>query len=115
MSKTYLREKRRKRIRKKIFGTEQCPRLSVFKSNRHIYAQIIDDAQGVTIVSASSMEKGLCDRSVNSGLSKQVGLLIGERAIQHGITKVVFDRSGYKYHGNINSLAEGAREKGLQF
>ena len=115
MSKLAPREKRRNRIRKKIFGSGDRPRLSVFKSNKYIYVQIIDDAKGVTLVSASSLEKGLNDKGVNCELSKQVGALVGKRAIENGIKNVVFDRGGYKYHGNIKFLAEGARESGLEF
>ncbi len=109
------REKRRRRIRKKMFGTQDRPRLSVFKSNKHIYAQMIDDLQGVTLVSASSLEKEFNDKSVTCELSKQIGMLVGKRAVEQGITKIVFDRSGYKYHGNIKLLAEGIRESGLEF
>lgn len=101
-------------VRKKIEGTEQRPRLSVFKSNKAIYAQIIDDAKGSTIVSASSAEldkKG----GVNLGISKNVGKKVAEKAIASGISSIVFDRNGYLYHGNIKALAEGAREGGLKF
>lgn len=109
------REKRHKRIRKKIFGTEERPRLSVFRSNRHIYAQIIDDVKGITLASVSSLEKGLNTGNVNNEVSKQIGILIGKRSVEKGIIKIVFDRSGYKYHGNIKALSEGARESGLEF
>lgn len=115
MATTDLRERRRKRIRKKVLGTQERPRLSVFKSNRHIYAQIIDDTKGTTLVSASSMEEGFSDKNVSCEISKEIGLLIGKRAVEHGITKIVFDRGGYKYQGNIKMLADGAREGGLQF
>nr|AKQ01474.1 50S ribosomal protein L18, large subunit ribosomal protein L18 [uncultured Nitrospirae bacterium Rifle_16ft_4_minimus_18822] len=115
MSKEDLREKRHKRVRKKITGTEERPRLCVYKSNRYIYAQIIDDMKGHTLASASSIEEALRSENVNCELSKKVGLLIGTRAVEHGIKTVVFDRSGYRYHGNIKSLADGAREGGLEF
>ena len=115
MSKEDLREKRHKRVRKKITGTEERPRLCVYKSNRYIYAQIIDDMKGHTLASASSIEEALRSENVNCELSKKVGLLIGTRAVERGIKTVVFDRSGYRYHGNIKSLADGAREGGLEF
>lgn len=115
MSKTDLREKRRKRIRKKISGTVERPRLTVFKSNRYIYVQIIDDLNGHTLVSASSLEKAVKAKNVNCEVSKNVGSLLAQRAIEKGISKVSFDRSGYRYHGNLKSLADGARENGLQF
>lgn len=115
MSKADSREKRHNRVRKKISGTEERPRLSVYKSNRFIYAQLIDDMKGHTLVSASSIEEALRSGNVNCELSKKVGLLIGKRAVERGIKAVVFDRSGYRYHGNIKSLAEGAREGGLEF
>ncbi len=115
MSKEDLRIKRHKRVRKKITGTGERPRLSVYKSNRYIYAQLIDDMKGHTLASASSIEEALRTDNVNCEISKQVGLLIGKRAVERGIKIVVFDRSGYRYHGNIKSLAEGARESGLEF
>jgi len=109
------REKRHKRIRKKLYGTEERPRLSIFRSNKHIYAQIINDLEGKTLVSASSLEKEINAKNVNCELSKQIGILLGKRGLEKGITRIVFDRSGYQYHGNIKQLAEGAREGGLQF
>lgn len=115
MSKEDLREKRHKRVRKKITGTQERPRLCVYKSNRYIYAQLIDDMKGHTLVSASSIEKVLHTKNVSCEVSKKVGLLIGTRAVECGIKIVVFDRSGYRYHGNIKSLADGARESGLEF
>lgn len=115
MSKEDLRGKRHRRVRKKISGTQERPRLSVYKSNRYIYAQLIDDMNGHTLVSASSIEEALRAGNVNCELSKQVGMLIGKRAVERGIKTVVFDRSGYRYHGNVKSLAEGAREGGLEF
>lgn len=115
LSKEALRERRHRRVRKKIVGTQDRPRLSVYKSNRYIYAQLIDDMKGSTIVSASSIEEAFRANNVNCELSKQVGMLIGKRAVEQGIKSVVFDRSGYRYHGNIKSLADGARESGLEF
>ncbi len=115
MSRIEPLEKRHKRIRKKILGTEGRPRLCVFKSNRYIYAQIIDDTKGTTLAGASSLEKEVKAGNINCEVSKQVGLLIGKRAAEKGITKIVFDRGGYRYHGNVKSLAEGVRESGIQF
>lgn len=115
MSRIEPREKRHKRIRKKILGTEGRPRLCVFKSNRYIYAQIIDDTKGTTLAGASSLEKEVKAGNINCEVSKQVGLLIGKRAAEKGIIKIVFDRGGYQYHGNVKSLAEGVRESGIQF
>jgi len=115
LSKVEARQRRKKRVRKKIFGTPERPRLCVFRSNRHIYAQIIDDTKGITLASASTLEKDLRANNINCELSRKVGNLIGKRALEKGIKKVVFDRSGYKYHGNVKSLAEGAREAGLEF
>lgn len=113
-----LKERRHRRIRKKVFGTSERPRLCVFKSLNHIYAQIIDDTKGHTIVAASTLDKDLRQfpgNKSNINFAKKVGELIAERALKAGITKVVFDRAGYKYHGCIKALAEAAREKGLQF
>lgn len=101
-------------IRKKVNGTTERPRLSVFRSNKSIYAQLIDDVKGVTVVSASILELG--DKAkLNIENSKQVGKKIAEKAISSGIQAIVFDRNGYLYHGNIKALAEGAREGGLKF
>lgn len=116
--KTELRERRRQRIRKKVFGTSERPRLCIFRSLNHIYAQIIDDTKGHTLVSASTLDKELKDLKGHKGnkeFAKKVGELIAERAIKLGITKVVFDRAGYKYHGCVKALADAARERGLQF
>lgn len=112
------RERRHRRVRKKVFGTPERPRLCVFKSLNHIYAQIIDDTRGHTLVSASTLDKELRELPGHKGnkeFAKKVGELIAERAIQLGINKVVFDRGGYKYHGCIKALADAARQKGLQF
>lgn len=111
--KSQRRIKIKLRIRKKISGTSTKPRLSVFRSNTGIYAQLIDDFSGVTLASASSREVGA--KSVNKEASKKVGAKIAEVAKSKGITAVVFDRNGYLYHGNIQALAEGARESGLTF
>ena len=109
------RIKRHKRVRAKISGTPECPRLAVFRSLSHIYAQIIDDVNKVTLVSASSVEKDFDGYGGNCDAAKKVGLAVAERAKSKGIENVVFDRGGYVYHGRIQSLAEGAREGGLQF
>ena len=109
------RLKRHKRVRGKISGTPERPRLNVFRSETNIYAQIIDDVNGVTLVSASSLEKGFeCD-GTKSDAAKKVGQLVAERALAKGIDTVVFDRGGYVYHGRVQALADGAREGGLQF
>ncbi len=109
------RIKRRKRIRAKISGTAACPRLSVFRSSKHIYAQLIDDVAGKTLCSASTMEKGFEGFGGNAEAAKKVGLALAEKAKAAGIDDVVFDRSGYVYHGRVAALAEGAREGGLNF
>ncbi|RMF47899.1 MAG: 50S ribosomal protein L18 [Bacteroidetes bacterium] len=106
----------KRRIRKKITGTPDRPRLSVFRSNRYIYAQLIDDTRGHTLVSASSREADIqAAGHTPTERSRLVGQKLAERALAQGITQVVFDRNGYKYHGNVRALAEGAREKGLLF
>lgn len=109
------RRKRHKRVRGRISGTPECPRLNVFRSETNMYAQIIDDVSGRTLVSASSLDKTLEGRGSNCEAAKKVGLLLAERAKAAGITTVVFDRGGYVYHGRVAALAEGAREGGLQF
>jgi large subunit ribosomal protein L18 len=109
------RIKRHKRVRAKISGTPERPRLSVFRSENHIYAQIIDDVNGTTLVSASSVEKGFEGHGGNKEAAKKVGKTIAERAVAKGIENVVFDRGGYVYHGRVLELAEGAREGGLKF
>lgn len=112
------RERRHVRLRKKIRGTQARPRLSVYKSNHYMYAQIIDDLTGNTLVSASSMEKELKAKyngTVNVEVAAEVGKLVSERAKAKGITNVVFDRGGFIYHGRIKSLADAARENGLEF
>ena len=112
------RQKRKTRIRKRIFGTEQRPRLSVFRSAKHIYAQIVVDSTGSTILAASSLSpelKGEIGDLKKSEAAKKVGELLGRKAAEKNIRKVVFDRNGFLYHGRIKALAEGARESGLEF
>ena len=109
------REKRHLRVRKKVFGTVERPRLSVFKSEKNIYAQVIDDVNGVTLVSASSLDKDFSAKGGNKEGAKLVGELIAKKAVAKGINEVVFDRGGYIYHGRVKELAEAAREAGLQF
>ncbi|MBX6378987.1 MAG: 50S ribosomal protein L18 [Clostridia bacterium] len=113
------RRRRHLRVRKRVFGTAARPRLCVFRSGRHIYAQVIDDERGHTLVAASS-----CDPEVRGatgggqgkvGAARQVGQLVARRALAQGISKVVFDRGGYRYHGRVRALADGAREGGLEF
>ena len=117
-SKKMARNKRKMRIRKKISGTSERPRLNVFRSLKNIYAQVIDDKSGNTLVSASSLEKVVLDQprfESKVEKAKFVGKLIGERAIEKGITKVVFDRGGFLYHGRVKAVSDGAREAGLVF
>ena len=109
---------RHARVRKKISGTPEMPRLSVYRSNKHIQAQIIDDTKGVTLAAASTMDpelKGKLDELDKKGAAKLVGKLVGERALQAGIKNVVFDRGGYVYTGRVASVADGVREAGLEF
>jgi len=116
--KRLARLRRKRRIRKKIFGTEERPRLCVFKSNRHIYAQMINDVEGITLAAACSLEPEVRKNTVGQKrmeISKIVGRLIAKRALERGIKKVVFDRNGFLYHGCIKALADAAREEGLQF
>ena len=109
------RLKRHKRVRAKISGTPDCPRLNVFRSEKHIYAQVIDDVNGVTLAAASSVEKDFEGSGSNKEGARKVGKLVAERAKAKGIEDVVFDRGGYIYHGRVQELAEGAREGGLNF
>ncbi|MCI8810071.1 MAG: 50S ribosomal protein L18 [Oscillibacter sp.] len=109
------RMKRHKRVRAKLSGTSETPRLNVFRSEANIYAQIIDDVKGVTLVSASSLDKSIEGYGGNVAAAAAVGKLVAERAKAKGIETVVFDRGGYLYHGRVKALAEGAREGGLQF
>jgi len=114
MALTKSRLRIKKGIRNKISGTAQRPRISVFKSNTRIYAQVIDDENGHTLASASSTELGAA-KNTNVELSKEVGKKLAEKAVAAGITEVVFDRNGYIYHGKVKALADGAREGGLKF
>ncbi len=109
------RQKRHLRVRAKISGTAMRPRLNVFRSNAHIYAQLIDDAAGVTLASASTLDKGFEGATGNKEAARKVGLAIAKAAAEKGITEAVFDRGGYIYHGRVMELAEGAREGGLKF
>lgn len=116
--KNKARLKRHLRVRKKIQGSTERPRLNVFRSSKHIYAQIIDDVQGTTIVSASTLDNGLKGSIENGGnveAARKVGQLIAERAKEKGIEGVIFDRGGYLYHGRVQALADAARESGLDF
>ena len=115
INKKAMRIKRHIRVRGKITGTSERPRLNVFRSNANIYAQIIDDVNGVTLVSANTLEKAFEGATGNCEAAKKVGLALAERAKAKGIEQVVFDRSGYVYHGRVAALAEGAREGGLEF
>lgn len=108
------RERRKKSIRIKIEGTTECPRLTVYKSLKYVSAQIIDDSKGMTLVSASSQEKDL-KSGKNVDVAKEIGKVLATRAKEKNISKVVFDRNGYIYHGKVKSLADGAREAGLKF
>jgi len=109
-----LRARRKARIRAKINGTSERPRLSLFRSNEHIYAQVIDDVAGNTLVAVSSFEKG-SHRRANSDVCKELGKVLGERCLAKKISQIVFDRNGNQYHGRVKAFAEGARESGLQF
>ena len=109
------RMKRHERVRAKVSGTPERPRLNVYRSAANIYAQLIDDVNGVTLVSANSLEKDFKAEGTKSDAAKQVGMNIAQRALAKGIENVVFDRGGYIYHGRVQALAEGAREGGLKF
>ena len=113
--KNKARLKRHVRVRAKISGTPECPRLDVFRSAKHIYAQIIDDVNGVTLCAASSMDKDFEGFGGNKEAAKKVGQKVAEKALAAGIETVVFDRGGYIYHGRVKELAEAAREGGLKF
>ena len=113
-----LRKRRHRRVRSKISGTPERPRLNVFRSSRHIYAQVIDDQDGRTLVAVSSLDPTLKEElagGANRDAAKKVGEALAERALDKGITEVVFDRGGYLFHGRVKALADGAREKGLKF
>lgn len=116
LSKSEKRQRIKYRIRKSVSGTPSSPRLSVFRSNKEIYAQIIDDVNGVTLVSASSRDSELSGTKATSiEIAEKVGELVSQKAIKQGLSSVVFDRGGYLYHGRVKSLAEGARKGGLNF
>jgi len=112
------RLKRKKRIRKHVSGTDQKPRMSVFRSTKHIYVQLFDDISGHTLAAASSMEKVVRDQpkfESKIAMAEYIGKILGERAIEKGVTKVVFDRNGFQYHGRVKAVSKGARDAGLVF
>jgi large subunit ribosomal protein L18 len=117
ISRSERRLKKHSRVRKKVAGTEERPRLNIFRSSKHIYAQIVDDETGNTLATASSLSKELADlkTGANKDAARKVGELIAQKAKDKKISKVVFDRGGYLYHGRVKELAEGARKGGLQF
>ncbi len=114
LTRNEARKKRKIRIRKKVFGTPERPRLVVFRSNRHIYAQIVDDIKGHTLVAYSSLNLGK-DVTLTKEIARKVGMELARLALDRDIDKVVFDRNGYLYHGRVKALADGAREGGLKF
>ena len=109
------RERRHRRVRTKISGTAECPRLCVFRSNTNVYAQIIEDTKGITLVQASTLDKEVKTKHSNKEAAKEVGTLVAKRALEKNIKTVVYDRGGYVYHGVVKELAEAAREGGLEF
>ena len=112
------RLKRKKRIRKNMSGTDQMPRMSVFRSSKHIYVQLIDDVSGCTLAAASSMEKVVKDQpkfESKVAAAEHIGKILGERAIEKGVKKIVFDRNGFQYHGRVKAVSKGARDAGLVF
>ena len=109
------RHRRHRRVRKKVRGTAARPRLAVFRSNKHVYAQLIDDLAGATLLSASTAEKGVTVSGANVEAATAVGKRLGERAKAAGITSAVFDRGGFRYHGRVAAVADGARDAGLEF
>lgn len=115
MDRRKARDKRHRRVRKKVHGTADRPRLVVFKSNRYIYAQVVDDDTGQTVAAASSLEKPLRSKSLSRETATEVGKLVVERAKGAGVQQVVFDRGGYPYHGRVQALAEAVREAGVRF
>lgn len=119
IEKNWRRVRAHLRLRRRIFGTPERPRLSVFKSNRYVYAQLVDDTRGVTLAAATSLEsevrEGVPAGSATLQAARRVGEVIGDRARALGIERVVFDRGGYRYHGKVKEVAEGARSRGLQF
>ena len=118
-SRNKLRKKRHRRIKKRVFGTAEKPRLVVFRSNKHIYAQIIDDVEGKTLVAANSLQKDVAGNIEESMSPKNIAGVIGkslaEKAVKNGVESVIFDRAGYKYHGRVAALADAARKAGLKF
>lgn len=115
VSKNDVRKIRHERVRDKVVGTNETPRLCVYRSNTNIYAQIIDDEKGITLVSASSLDKELNLKNANIEAAKKVGESIAKKAVKAGIKNVVFDRGGYKYHGRVAALADACRANGLEF
>jgi len=118
VDKRRARERRHRRVRKSVFGTPERPRLNVYRSLRHIYAQVVDDTQGVTLVSASTLDpevRPAVEGATKSEQARVVGQKVAERATAIGVTQVVFDRGGYKYHGRVKALAEASRKAGLEF
>lgn len=118
LAKHLAREQRHHRVRKRVFGTPERPRLNVYRSLHHIYAQVIDDEKGMTLVAASTLDGGVKSQIAGKNKTEQaklVGKLVAERALSAGITRVVFDRGGFKYHGRIKALADASREAGLDF
>jgi large subunit ribosomal protein L18 len=114
--KNAVRRKRHARVRTRLSGTEARPRLNVFRSNKHIYAQLIDDVNGVTLASASTLDKEVSlDSASNIDAAVKIGELVAKRAVEKGIKTVIFDRGGYLYHGRVKALADAARENGLEF
>lgn len=118
IDKNSVRQRRHVRVRKNLSGTSECPRMNVYRSLNHIYVQVIDDTKGVTLVSASTMEKAVKEQIADlskTEAAKVVGKVVGEKAINAGISEVVFDRGGYLYTGRVKAIADGAREAGLKF
>ena len=116
LDKNATRQKRHARVRAKISGTESRPRLNVYRSNKHIYAQLIDDVKGVTLASASTVDKEIgIEVGSNTEAAQKVGELLAKRAVEKGLKAVVFDRGGYLFHGRVKALADAARENGLEF
>ena len=109
------RQKRKIRIRKDIYGTNQTPRIAVFRSNKNIYAQAVNDIDGKTIAQASSLDEQFKDNPTTVDIAKEVGSILGEELVKSGVGKAVFDRGGYIYHGKVKALADGIREKGIKF
>ena len=113
--KAELKERRKLRVRKKLFGTTERPRMSVFRSSKHVYVQVIDDSKGHTLVSASSFEKGSEKNRANKELCREIGKIVADRCKAKNVLQVAFDKNGSRYHGRVQCVAEGAREGGLKF